>query len=142
RLGGAVHLHLRGAWAQGFEAKLTALSRDLGADGYVHILPPAPPEQLVERSAQHDIGFAGESGHTANGRLAVSNKMLNYMAAGIAIVASDVPSQRETLQTCAEAGILYRPGDADALANALQRWVDDPDALQRAKAASHRCGDA
>jgi glycosyltransferase involved in cell wall biosynthesis len=52
-------------------------------------------------------------------------KLFEYMAAGRAIVASDLPSIREVLHDGVDA-LLVRPGDANDLADALRRLLGDP----------------
>ena len=141
RLGSRVRLHLRGAWAQGYEQTFLTRCRELGINDRVHILPPAPPEQLVERAAQHDVGLALELGHTQNRRVAVTNKILNYFLAGLAIAATDVPGQRGIMETTSGAGFLFRPGDVTTLSNQLQTWRNHPEALQAAKALSAQLGE-
>lgn len=56
-------------------------------------------------------------------------KLFEYMAAGLAVIASDLPSIRDVLQP-EQNGLLYPPGDAEALAAALRRLQHDP-ALRR-----------
>jgi glycosyltransferase involved in cell wall biosynthesis len=51
-------------------------------------------------------------------------KLFEYMAAGRAIVASDLPAIREVL-TDGVNGLLVAPGDADALAAAIRRLAAD-----------------
>ena len=53
-------------------------------------------------------------------------KMFEYMAAGAAIVASDLPSLREVLRD-GENAILVPPGDPEGLAHGLQRLLDKPE---------------
>jgi glycosyltransferase involved in cell wall biosynthesis len=52
-------------------------------------------------------------------------KLFEYMAAGRAIVASDLPAIREVLHD-GEDALLVTPGDARAMANAIQRLLQDP----------------
>jgi glycosyltransferase involved in cell wall biosynthesis len=52
-------------------------------------------------------------------------KLFEYMAAGRAIVASDLPSVREVLHDGVDA-LLVPPGDATALAEALRRLIAEP----------------
>ena len=62
-------------------------------------------------------------------------KLFEYMAAGRAIVASDLPSIREVLHDGVDA-LLVVPGDANDLADALRRLLGDPAlAAQLARAA-------
>jgi len=50
--------------------------------------------------------------------------VIEAMAHGVCVVASDIPPHRELL---GDAGILVPVGDADALADALRRVTDDPE---------------
>lgn len=61
-----------------------------------------------------------------------SNSILECMAAGLPIVATDVGGNREAL---ADAGILIPPGDPHALAEALWRTASPRERLQRGAAA-------
>jgi glycosyltransferase involved in cell wall biosynthesis len=136
-----VDLHLRGTWAAGYERAFRESARKRGIEDRVHTLAPAPPEELVERAAQHDVGLALEAGLTENRRIAVTNKILNYFLAGLAIAATDVAGQRRIVQDTPGAGVLYKPGDACSLARKLASWRDDPDLLRDAKVQSARYGE-
>jgi len=57
-------------------------------------------------------------------------KLFEYMAAGRPIVASDLPSMREILRDGTSA-LLVPPGDAAALADAIDRLLTDPDLSAR-----------
>lgn len=57
-------------------------------------------------------------------------KAFEAMAAGRALVASDLPSSREVLRD-GENALLAEPGDAEALAAALCRLLDDPALAER-----------
>lgn len=52
-------------------------------------------------------------------------KLFDYMAAGVPIVASDLPSLREVLRH-GENALLVPPDDAGALAQAIERLLADP----------------
>jgi glycosyltransferase involved in cell wall biosynthesis len=56
-------------------------------------------------------------------------KLFEYMAAGCALVVSDLPSVREVLDP--EEALWVRPGDAAALAEAIRTLAADPDRAQR-----------
>ena len=52
-------------------------------------------------------------------------KLFDYMAAGVPIVASDLPALREVLRH-EENALLARPDDPDAFAAAVRRMLADP----------------
>jgi glycosyltransferase involved in cell wall biosynthesis len=54
----------------------------------------------------------------------VPNKVFQGAAAGCAIVTSDTPPQRRLL---GDAAVLVPPGDARALADAIERLAGDPE---------------
>lgn len=56
-------------------------------------------------------------------------KLFEYMAAGCALVVSDLPSVREVLAP--EDAVWTAPGDAAGLANAIRALVKDPEKAQR-----------
>lgn len=51
--------------------------------------------------------------------------LLEAMAASTAVVASDLPGYRNVITTPGEHGVLVPPGDAEALAAALRKVIDD-----------------
>ena len=63
-------------------------------------------------------------------------KLFDYMAAGVPIVASDLPALREVLRHD-ENAVLVRPDDPAALAVAIQRLLDDPALAARLARQAH-----
>lgn len=61
---------------------------------------------------------------------ATPTKMFEYMAAGIPVIASDFPAWREIVDSHA-CGVCVDPEDPAAIADSIQRIVDDPAAAQR-----------
>jgi glycosyltransferase involved in cell wall biosynthesis len=57
-------------------------------------------------------------------------KLFDYMAAGVPIVASDLPSLREVLRD-GENALLAEPGNADAFAAAVRRVLTDRELAER-----------
>jgi len=133
-----VQLHLRGTVDPSERAAIMALAQECGVADQLQLHPSAPPEELIARAAEHDVGLALEPGlaHSLNNALTVSNKLFSYLLAGLAIAASDTPGQRAVLQTCPQAGALYQPGDYQALALALRGWQERPEGLADARRAA------
>jgi glycosyltransferase involved in cell wall biosynthesis len=57
-------------------------------------------------------------------RITLANKLFDYMAAGLPIVASDVPPMRRVLEET-QAGLLATPGDAAELAARIEQLARD-----------------
>ncbi len=93
-------------------------------------------DELLSRIAEHDIGFAGEMRYCPNKELTVSNKMLQYLLAGLAVMASDTEGQREVAAQAEDAVLLYPSGNPRALAAQLDALLAEPTRLNRAKAAA------
>jgi glycosyltransferase involved in cell wall biosynthesis len=139
--GPGICLHVRGRRNDSFESAFLSKARRMGLIERIAVLPIVPPEQLVERAGRHDVGLALEVGHTANNRVAVSNKILAYFVAGLAIAATDVPGQRGIMSKADGAGFLFQPGDSAALAAQLRLWRDNPPELAATKARAIHCGE-
>lgn len=58
-------------------------------------------------------------------RITLANKLFDYMAAGLPVVAVDVPPMRRVLGET-RAGLLYRPGDTAELARLIVELLNDP----------------
>jgi glycosyltransferase involved in cell wall biosynthesis len=137
-----VKLNLRGAIRESYARRLGERLKALGIAGRVRILPPVPPQELVERATCHDVGLALEAGETENRRVAVSNKLCAYLLAGLAVAATDTPGQRGILAGIPEAGFVYAPGDARTLADHLWQWLDNPARLLAARAQARKAAES
>jgi glycosyltransferase involved in cell wall biosynthesis len=70
---------------------LRQLSRDLGMDSRTHFLPAVPLEELISATREADVGVSLLEGNCENHRLALPNKVFEYVAAGVPVVVSDLP---------------------------------------------------
>lgn len=107
------------------------------ADGLdnVKFLEWVEPEQLPALVAKHSIAL-GIFSTTPKGLHVVPNKVYQSMAAGCAVITSDTAPQRRMLDGGA---VLVNPGDAQALADALERLLDDARQTQDACDAAKQC---
>jgi len=128
-----VHIHIRGSLNSTTRETLTHLAQDSGVAEQIFFYPAVPPEELLSRTAEHDVGLALEQPVTDNRCFTITNKIFFYMLAGMAIAASDVPGQRVIMQACPHVGCLYPPGDYHALALHLQNWLNNPEELATCK---------
>jgi glycosyltransferase involved in cell wall biosynthesis len=134
-LDGKAELHLRGRAVLGMEAWIRSqLPETWRQRVFVH--PLASNDELASRISEHDIGFAGEVPYCRNKNLTVSNKVLQYLLGGLAVVASDTAGQREVAVQAPGAVALYQPGHSRSLAEALDGLLQSPNRLGRAKQAA------
>lgn len=134
-LNGRPELHLRGRAAPGMEAWIRSrLPESWRPRVFIH--PLVRNDALAERIAEHDIGFAGETQDCRSRDLTVTNKILQYLLGGLAVVASDTAGQREVAVAAPGAIALYRPGNPRSLADALESFLTSPGTLEDAKRAA------
>jgi glycosyltransferase involved in cell wall biosynthesis len=95
------------------------------AGGRVRVLPAVPPAELLSWVASADVVAMPIQPSTLNHRLTTPNKLFEAMAAGVPIVASDLPGMAPyVLET--ECGVLCDPTNPAALAAAIRSLVDAP----------------
>lgn len=104
----------------------------------VSFLPLVSPEALPAVIAQHDIGLALEQSFIRNRDLTITNKILQYLGAGLAVVASDTAGQREVLAKNPQAGVLVPLSETTALAHTIEQLVSDPATLAARQAAARQ----
>lgn len=132
---GNLEIHLRGTLASQAQAwldrEIPAAWRDR-----VHVHGPVANAALLSRISEHDIGFAGEMKSPPSRDLTVTNKILQYLLAGLAAVASDTQGQSEVARSAPGAVFLYRSGDPRSLAGQIDALLAAPEMLQSAKRAA------
>jgi glycosyltransferase involved in cell wall biosynthesis len=136
------HLYLRGSPAAGFLESLGRIASEAGVADHLHVLPPAPPSEMVHLAAVFDLGLSGETGHTPNRRVALTNKLFTYLLAGLPIVASKIPAHVSFAADAGSAVRLYAVDDAHELAAALDELLGDLHTLAGARAAAFELGQA
>jgi len=128
-----IQIHLRGALSESVRQSLMTLAADSGVVDRLYFHLPVPPQELLSRAVEHDIGLAAEQPVDTSRQISVTNKLFFYLLAGLCIAATDVPGQRRVLETIPNAGYLYPPGNYEALATILKNLIDHPELLQRNK---------
>lgn len=130
-----VELHFRGRAVAGMEQSIMGRIPERRRHRVV-FHRPAPNAELLSRVAEHDIGFAGELSYCRSRDLTVTNKLLHYLLAGLAVVASETAGQCEVALQAPGALELYETGNPRALAQTLTALLDSPERLRRAKIAA------
>jgi len=108
----------------------------------VTFLPLVSPTELPALIARHDIGLALEQTAIRNRDLTITNKILQYLGAGLAVVASDTAGQREVLERDPNAGIILPLSETTALSKALDRLLGNPAALRARQVAARRLAES
>lgn len=129
-------LVLRGQPAAGYMATLARLAVEVAPSLRIEVLPPSPPDSMVDQCRPFDIGISAEQGHVRNRQLNLPNKALTYPLAGLPVALTDTPGQRPLANDLGEGALLFTPGDAQSLAVSLGRLAGDPRAMSRAREAS------
>jgi len=114
----------------GQEARLREQIERLQLDQIVVLHGARTHQQIADSYRRADV-FVQASVVLGNGdRDGIPNSLLEAMASGLAVIASDVAGIPEVV-TDAVTGVLVAPGDADALATALIGIVDDRELRRR-----------
>jgi glycosyltransferase involved in cell wall biosynthesis len=106
------------------EGLLRARAAERGIPGRVHFLPPVPPGEVVAVAGSADVGVSPIVPSCLNYRWSLPNKLFQYMAAGIPVVASDFPQVREIVEG-ERAGVVVDTASPPALAAAIEAILSD-----------------
>ncbi len=115
--------------------RLRALARDTGCAERVEFTGQVPAARVRALLAEAGVAVLPGSRTWLGGRFTSPLKLFEYMAAGVPIVAGDVPAVREVLAD-GETAVLVPAGDPQALAAGIQRILDDPALGRRLRAAA------
>jgi glycosyltransferase involved in cell wall biosynthesis len=132
-----VELELRGddRWRQG--QTLLGMARDLGIGDRLKLLPMEAPKEMVRLAAAYDLGLSLETDVSENRQLCLTNKIFTYLLAGVPVIMSDTPAQRQLAPDLGEAAALVPLSDPQAIAAAIDRLAS---VLDSAKAHAARLG--
>lgn len=108
---------------------LTARAAARGIGHRVHLLPPVPPDEVVAVARSADVGVSPIPPSCDNYRMSLPNKLFQYLAAGIPVVASDFPQVREVVEGSG-GGVVADPNSPRAMAQAIASVLDDPTAAR------------
>lgn len=93
----------------------------------VHVLAPVPSDEVVAWARSADIGVSPIVPSCLNYRYSLPNKLFQYMAASLPVVASDLPQVRQVV-TGARCGLVVDTERPEAMAAAIRELLADPNA--------------
>jgi glycosyltransferase involved in cell wall biosynthesis len=108
--------------------RLSATSEDLR--GRVFFTGMVPYDELPPLTAEADLGVLILDPVNRSKELASANKIFEYMAAGIPVLATDFPENRRILDG-SDAGWLVSGRDAPSIARAVNGIFAEPDEMRR-----------
>jgi len=96
-----------------------------GVAGHIDFHPPVPFEQVAEKLLRCKIGLIPWQPSLQTTKMVYPNKVFEYMACGLPLVASSLPSLSYIIEKSA-AGLLVPPDQPAAHATAIRQLLEQP----------------
>jgi glycogen synthase len=106
-------------------AGLMAAVERRGLGSRVDVLEPVDPDALIEALTTFDVGIVITRPLTVNDRLAVPNKLFDYLMAGLAVAVPALPGVA-TIVDAERVGMTFEPGSSQSLAETLSALAASP----------------
>ena len=110
------------------EAEVKQYVQECGLQQEIEYIHFVPYEQVAAYLVQSLIGLIPWQVNEQMLRMVFPNKVFEYMACGLPIVASDLPSLRYIFGR-SQSGVLVQPDDPQAHAQAIRELLDHPDKM-------------
>jgi glycosyltransferase involved in cell wall biosynthesis len=119
-----IEIHLRGNYPDHSRQWLEALvPKEWSNLLFIH--PTVPNAQLLSRIAEHNIGLALESDSPPSRNLTVTNKIFQYLQAGLTVIATETDGQRELISQHPSMGIIISQNSPKSLASAISALLNN-----------------
>jgi glycosyltransferase involved in cell wall biosynthesis len=114
---------------EGYARRLARYVKRKGLEGNFRLDEWVSPAEVPAQISSSAVGVILFMPDSLNNRLGAPNKLFEYMAAGIPVVASDLPGLRAVVsgEGC---GVLVDPRDPHAIARAIDGLLRDPEACK------------
>ena len=109
------------------QAELAARAADPALDSRLAVLPAVPPTELLDWVGSADVVAMPIQPTTLNHRLTTPNKLFEAMAAGVPVMASDLPGMAGIVRETG-CGVLVDPTDPGAIAAVIGGLLALPNA--------------
>jgi len=104
-----------------YVARLLRLSSQI-APGRVFFHPPYPPQEIVQKIAEYDVGFFPLVPTNYNYLIALPNKFFEFIAAGLAVCIGPSPSMAEIINQF-HCGLVVPSFEPEVLAETLNQTI-------------------
>jgi glycosyltransferase involved in cell wall biosynthesis len=125
-----INLHVQGRLSEEGRGELARRTRELGINERVIVHSPYEPHEAINAASRYTVGLCLEQSGCRNHDVTVSNKMFDYMMAGLPVVASDLPGLRDVV-TRSGGGLLFESGKAEDLAAKILMLYRDRELLDQ-----------
>lgn len=113
------HLALVGPGISPHTADLTERARQLGIADRLHVVDAVPPRELPTYIRSADVGIHPLLPTCLNHKLAMPNKLFDYLAAGLPVAVSALPEMGQFV-SANQHGVVFDPMDATDIARAVE----------------------
>ena len=111
------------------EHEVKARIREMGLEAKIEHIPFVPHQEVPDYIVRSRVGLIPWQPNQQTMRMVFPNKVFEYMACALPVVASDLPSLRFIFGR-SESGVLVKADDAVAHAQAVRELLDHPDRAQ------------
>ncbi len=118
-----VHLVFLGDPEPGYGPQLSRMIAQHGVGDRVSMLESVPLAELLAYTAEADVGVSLLQDTCENHRLALPNKLFEYVAAGVPVITGTLPESRRLVEGYG-IGWCVPPDDPRALAGALEEGLE------------------
>lgn len=118
-----VRLRFMGSGSDEYRAHLDRSAGEAGVADRIEYCPPVEPSAVPDTIAAGDMGIVLTQATCLNNMLSLPNKLFEYAAAGLPIIASDLPLLGPLVRD-EGIGEVVPPADVEAIATAIRRLAD------------------
>jgi len=111
-----------------------SLSKQLGVENQLVLLPPVKSAEVVEAAVGADAGIWTLPNLSKNFYYALPNKIFEYMAAGLPVLAANFPEARKMVEENG-IGLCFDPYDPHSIAAQIRRLIYEPGIAERCRSA-------
>jgi glycosyltransferase involved in cell wall biosynthesis len=126
------HLVMMGYGAADYKAELACVAQACGVAGRLSFFGPVPSDEVPQYAAGADLGVAPIENVCLSYYFCSPNKVFEYIAAGIPVIASDFPELRKVIDTFG-IGATFNPDDPRDIARSARDILDNPSLRQEMK---------
>lgn len=114
------------------EESLKKIAEDPAVYPNIYFAEPVPMKDLVQAASEADIGIISYLPTCLNNELCSPNKIFEYMMAGLAVIASDLPVLRQIIGE-GDIGSVFKAGDPKDIARVINELTEDEARLKKCR---------